>query len=204
MVLGVAKANGSEDMDLTKTNVGKRKRLSRDDWITGAMNSLSRRLNSKLTINDLCYQLGVTKGSFYAHFADWADFIRRLTAYWAADTTQIVIDRLDQMSDQPAEARLLALMRMIENTRLIRHDVAMRAWALYEPLVAQGVRNVDERRFNYVRAIFEEMGFSDAELDLRTRLFVVYHSSCAGIKLPTSGMGSEEEMMLRYTFFTRN
>ena len=61
----------------------KRTRFSRTDWLARAMDVLSRKGGARLRINDLCQELGVTKGSFYAHFEDRADFVRQFVAYWA-------------------------------------------------------------------------------------------------------------------------
>lgn len=43
-------------------------RLSREDWIDGAIIFLSRDRLEALTVNALAERLGVTKGSFYWHF----------------------------------------------------------------------------------------------------------------------------------------
>jgi hypothetical protein len=83
------------------------------------------------------------------------------------------------------------------------HDVVARAWATYNLDVAQGVREVDRLRFRYVQQIFHEMGFRGTELELRTHLFVVYHSAEPSLRLPPSGLSAEEELKLRHAFFCR-
>ncbi len=181
----------------------KRTRFSRTDWLARAMDVLSRKGGARLRINDLCQELGVTKGSFYAHFEDRADFVRQFVAYWAETFTQSVVNEIDKLADVTAKARLLALMRLLHHEKMARYDVAVRAWAAQESSVAQEVRKVDKLRFAYIRQIFHEMGFRGADLDLRTRLFVGYHSSEPGIQLPPSGLGEDEEIKLRHAFFTR-
>ena len=168
------------------------------------MDVLSKEGGARLNINPLCQQLGVTKGSFYAHFESQADFVGQLIGYWEEAFTQSVINKIDELKGQPASERLLALMRLLHEKRLAGYDIAFRAWAAQDLAVAKGVEKVDRRRFEYLRAIFRDMGFSGAELDVRTRLFVVYHSSNQGMRLPPSGLDADEEIKLRHSILTRS
>jgi len=167
------------------------------------MEVLSHEGGAKLTIDNLCKALGVTKGSFYAHFEGRADFVKQFVNYWAETSTQSVVEAIDSLAEQTPEERLLALMQLLHRERLGRYDVAVRAWAAQEQSVAKGVQKVDEQRYNYVRQIFYEMGFRRIDLDLRTRLFVVHHSSEQGMRLPPSSLDAEIEIKLRHAFFTR-
>lgn len=187
---------------MTSNSIVKR-RLSRNDWLARAMDVVTKKGHAKLNIDDLCRKLGVTKGSFYAHFEGRADFVQQFVAYWAAEFTQIAVSTIDQLADQSAEARLLAIMRMIHKKRLARYDVAVRAWAAQDSTVAKGVEEVDRIRFGYIRAIFHDMGFRGTDLDLRTRLFVVYYSSFEAMRLPATKLDADEEIRLRHAFFTR-
>lgn len=181
----------------------KRKRLTRTDWLALAMDVLSNEGEAKLTIDKLCLRLGVTKGSFYAHFEDRAEFVRQFLAYWAALYTQTIIAEIDGLADEPGEARLLALMRLLQQKQSARYDIAIRSWAAHDPVVAEGVERVDALRFEYLRGIFHDIGFRHSELDLRTRLFVVYHSSDQCMRLPRCGHSVEQEISLLHAFFTR-
>ncbi len=158
---------------------------------------------SKLNVFDLCAKLGVTKGSFYAHFEDRADFVERFLAYWAETFIQSVFNAISELEDPVPEGHLLALMRLLHHERMARHDVAVRAWAAQEPKVAKAVRKVDARRFEYIRQIFHDIGFRGTELDLQTRIFVVYHSSNEGMQHPPSGSDVDEEIRLKHAFFVR-
>ena len=181
----------------------KKKRLTQTDWLTLAMEVLSKEGEAKLTIDKLCLRLGVTKGSFYAHFEDRAEFVRQFVAHWAEYYTQTVIAEINEMGDASAETRLLVLMQLLQRKRFARYDIVIRSWAAHDPVVAEGVEHVDRLRFEYLRQIFHDMGFRGAELDLRTRLFVVYYSSEEGMRLPRSGLKAEREIKLRHAFFTR-
>ena len=124
-----------------------RKRLSQIDWLALAMGAVSKEGGAKLTIDSLCRKLGVMKGSFFAHFENRADFVRQFVAYGAENFTQSVISVIDELEDQTAEARLLALMRLLHRKRMAGYDIAMRAWATHDLIVAQGVQETDKLRF---------------------------------------------------------
>ena len=180
-----------------------RSRLSRRKWLALAMDVLSTDGGARLNITPLCQKLRVTKGSFYAHFESQADFVEQLIGYWEEAFTQSVITRLEEMHTQPAGDRLLKLMQLLHDNQLARYDIAFRAWAAQDLSIARGVEQVDRRRFEYVRSLLQEMGFSGSELDVRTRLFVVYHSSNAGMRLPPSRLEADDEIRLRHAILTR-
>ena len=70
----------------------------------------------------------------------------------------------------------MALADRVSTMALDRYDLTMRIWATQERKVARVVRRVDEQRLVFIRALFAEMGFRGEELEVRTRIFVVYHS----------------------------
>jgi hypothetical protein len=52
----------------------------------------------------------------------------------------------------------------------------MRAWAERDAMAAEAVAKVYQMRLGYIREAFSELGFNGAELEMRTRLYVCYHS----------------------------
>jgi hypothetical protein len=74
--------------------------------------------------------------------------------------------------------------------------VAVRGWAAQERGLAAQIARVDEERLAYVRRLFAEMGFRGSEREMRTRLFVVYHSmdQALEVRLPEA----EERKLLRH------
>ena len=44
-------------------------------------------------------------------------------------------------------------------------------------MAAEAVQRVYKRRMDFIRSIFSEAGFSGADLEMRTMLFVAYHTS---------------------------
>lgn len=167
------------------------------------MKTIAKEGGAKVTIDSLCRKLRVTKGSFYAHFDNRTDFVEQFVAYWSRSSTQSVIRAIDKLANETPEARLLALMRLLYQRRITGLEIAMRAWATRNSIVSQGIQATDKLRFEYVRGIFQDMGFRGRDLDLRTRLFVVYHGGEPSMRLPPSGLSREEELKLRHAFFCR-
>ena len=67
-------------------------------------------------------------------------------------------------------------MLMILEHDLTKYDLAIRGWAAHDPIAAKAVRLVYRMRLDFVRSIFSDIGFRGQELEMRTRLFVCYHS----------------------------
>jgi AcrR family transcriptional regulator len=177
-------------------------RYSRDEFLARSLDVLSEDGEAKLRIDRLVGELGVTKGSFYWHFENRADFVRSLADYWARSSTQVVIDDMEAMAGSPEE-RLLSLMKMVSRQDLAGHDLAMRTWASHEPEVASIVRKVDRMRLTFVRSLFKEMGFEGDDLEARTRIFVTANSLQRGILVREPKDKRQESLRQWHAFFTR-
>ena len=77
------------------------------------------------------------------------------------------------MPDDP-NYRLLWLLGQIADGNLNQHDYAIRRWGAFDPMAAKAVRRVDENRLAYVRELFLDMGFTDCDADLRSRMSYYY------------------------------
>lgn len=155
------------------TEIQDSSRFSREEFLARALEVLSEEGEGKLRIDRLVSVLGVTKGSFYWHFKDRADFVHSLARYWAKTSTDIVVSFLATAPEDPA-GRLRAIIGLVIRRDLTRWDLAMRSWATHETEVAAIVREVDQTRLKTVRGLFQRIGFEGRELDTRTRLFVTY------------------------------
>jgi len=150
--------------------------LTKEQWLSRALEILSRRANSRLRVRDLAKDLGVTTGSFYWHFNGREDFVQSLLEYWERVYTDEA-RRITQAIERSPQYRLLFLMRMILEQKLSLYDSAFRAWATEDPHVSDYVAKVDAKRLGYVGSLFREMGFSGTELKMRLRLWLVYESN---------------------------
>jgi len=150
-------------------------RLTRDNWLALALEILAQEGRAKIKIECIAERLGVTRGSFYAHFPDRRDFNNSIAVYWAETLTSKALANL-RLNKGSAQERLLMLIQRVKDDDLPKYDIVMRAWALDEPLVAEQVERVDRERYEYIKSLFAEMGFTGNDLEMRTMIFQVYHS----------------------------
>ncbi len=158
----------------------KRKRLTREDWLRRGLEVVAEEGFRELNIDRVARQLGVTKGSFYWHFANRKDFVLAVLDYWAELSTGKPIRRSEEIEPDPAR-RLHLIMLTLERAGLARYDVPIRAWAALDPDVARRVRRVDRERYAFVRRMFSGLGFRGNDLEARTRAFVVFQSMHLGM-----------------------
>jgi len=76
-------------------------RLDREEWLARALEVLGKQGAGELTVESLARQLGVTKGSFYWHFKDRANYFRQLIEYWDEFFTQTVIAEISTRDSSP-------------------------------------------------------------------------------------------------------
>jgi len=150
----------------------KKTKLCREQWLKKAMNALAKS-GGCLNIDDLVATLGVTKGSFYWHFKNREAFVKEVIDYWFHQYTENASHAANSIDGTPQD-KLFALMMHIQENNLNQYDIAFRSWGAREPKLANKIKKVDTFRLNYVRSLFKEMGFQGSELEMRTRMFVVY------------------------------
>ncbi len=143
-------------------------RLTVDDWLQAGYAILAEEGLNALKIDRLCARLGVTKGSFYWHFADTGAYRRALIESWAQLRDQDRRD-IEHIRDIPPRERLSQMMASLVRPRLWTLERAMREWARSDETVAAAVRSADRRLLNVVRQAFCDYGFDADEAELRAR-----------------------------------
>lgn len=139
------------------------------------MESLAQLGERQIGVRELCARLGVTTGSFYAHFHGREDFARSVAQHWRQRYTTSLIEELRGGESDPT-SRLRAVAEGVIQQGLGKYDVAIRAWAAHEPAAARIVRRVDDERLEFVRDGFRALGLRGADLDMRARTFMTYFS----------------------------
>ena len=139
-------------------------RLTREDWILAGFRALSRSGSAALKAEALARELKTTKGSFYWHFKDVADFETAMLAYWRVQATEQVIESVAQKSASPADD-LRSLLKIVTGLRSeahggLRAESAIRQWAATNSRVAEARHDVDAARLDYLAGQFVKAGFS--------------------------------------------
>ena len=143
-------------------------RLTREDWLLQALEVLAAQGPAKLNIQSLCQALGVSRGSFYWHFADRAAFIHALLEEWHLRYSAAVPEIIEAGGGTGRD-KFARLLRAVVENDLTRFDLPIRSWAMQEPEIAKLVERTDHFRLDYVTQLFEEMGFEGEELAMRAR-----------------------------------
>ncbi|MEO0973406.1 MAG: TetR/AcrR family transcriptional regulator [Pseudomonadota bacterium] len=140
-------------------------RLTREDWIRHGTDTLADTGFVALKVDPLAKRLGVSRGSFYWHFRDLADYQQAVLAHWHSRSTEQVITRIEATTDQ----RLTRLMREAFDAPWDL-ERAVRAWAAQESWVAQEVAQVDQARLHYVEGLLREEGLPRSAAKARALL----------------------------------
>jgi AcrR family transcriptional regulator len=125
-------------------------RLTRDDWLDAAFQAVVDGGFHKVRVLLLADTLGVTRGSFYWHFADHAELVSALLARWharemAANQTMSAPTSPDARTDleQLLENALAHAGANLEN---MRFELALRGLGRRDAAVAQMLAEVDAQR----------------------------------------------------------
>ena len=153
-----------------------KKRVSKADWLSSAMEAFRHEGETGVRIVALARKLKVNKAGFYWHFKDRNDLLDQLFDLWVHEFTEVVTENTILKSLPPKE-RLLATMNMIYDHNLGELDVHFNAWALKDQSVKQKVERVMAQRVEYLKEIFLKAGCRAPQAEMRAELFVGYESN---------------------------
>ncbi len=146
--------------------------LQAQDWTLAALRALARDGIGGVRVEALARELGVTKGSFYHHFAKRELLLEAMVELWRQLATDRVI-RDTEAAGADARARLLELTQLVfvDEGEYTHVDAAVRDWAATRPQVARAVAEIDARRLAYVEGLLCESGLAPALATSRATLF---------------------------------
>jgi AcrR family transcriptional regulator len=149
--------------------------LTPQAWIDAATAVLVDEGIDHVRVDVLANQLQVTRGSFYWHFRDREDLLRRVLQHWSELATAQLTHRLASARTDPREQLqdVISLpFRGRAAARAARIELAIRAWARRDPMAQQALDAADAARLDYHQQIFEALGFASEEA--RSRGFLLY------------------------------
>ena len=171
-----------------------RQSLTPEAWIDAATEVLVDRGIDHVRVDVLATQLGVTRGSFYWHFRDREDLLRRVLEAWRNRATVQLTRRLT-LAGQDARAQLRDVISLPHRgrsaARAARIELAIRAWARRDQMAREAVDEADQQRIAYHGQIFESLGFGPDEATLRA--FVVYSYEVAESLLHQQGQTQDRQ-----------
>jgi AcrR family transcriptional regulator len=171
-------------------------RLSREDWILAGFRALTAGGVAALRVEPVARALNTTKGSFYWHFADPADWRSAMLQYWEDVAYLKVIAELATLP--PGAARLSALIpQAVTGGRDPSHggisaEPALREWARFAPDVAKTVARVDAGRIAFLAQCLADMRGDGADA---TRAGRTVYAAYLGLQ-SLQGTAAEDEAAL--------
>jgi AcrR family transcriptional regulator len=173
--------------------------LTPEAWIEAATKVLVDQGIDHVRVDVLAGELGVTRGSFYWHFRDREDLLRRVLAAWRELATTQLTERLERAHTDPRQQvhDVISLpFRGRAAARAARIELAIRAWARRDDMARAAVDEADASRIAYHVHLFQALGFALAEA--RSRAFLLYGYEVAESILHRQG--SDEQRRARATF----
>lgn len=165
-------------------------RLDRDQWLAHGLEVLAAEGSAGLSLNNMIEQFHVTKGSFYWHFENQADFQSALIDYWHEEEN-LAIGATAYAAGDGAEERLRELMQLVIVEDHNRFDAVLSVLAIQNPSLKPKLHAAYEFRINWVRKRFQELGYRGEDLALRTRMFVAFMMSESTV---SAGLGMKKRL----------
>jgi AcrR family transcriptional regulator len=142
--------------------------LSAKDWLDQGLRVLAERGFTALKAEPLAKAMGVSRGSFYWHFADIGAYRAAILEHWRDVAAEQIIANLEASSkdDNPL---VILLRRTFRGKPAL--ESAVRSWATLDPVARAAVQATDRRRLSYVESLFERSGVSRGVARSRAQIF---------------------------------
>lgn len=147
---------------------------TRDSWLDCGLKVLATDGITGLRISDLAASLSVTKGSFYHHFVDLADFRRCILAHFEKGSTTRYIQANQLLDGLSPPDRLLALADAVLDEEEAHRglEVNVRSWASQNDDAHDTLERIDFRRMAYLTELAVGIvGDSTRAPDLATSIY---------------------------------
>ncbi|NEQ68303.1 MAG: TetR/AcrR family transcriptional regulator [Symploca sp. SIO2D2] len=175
--------------------------LTRQDWIEQGLKTLAETGVETVRVEPLAKVMGVTKGSFYWHFKNREDFLEAILQEWVNWQTNSIIEQVEALGGD-ATTKLLYLFELaIQDDG--RAENAIRAWATSNSKITTVLAQVDQRRLNYTKDLFLQVGFTPFEAMVRARM--VYYALVGEFTIGTRSDQTERlaEIRLQHAILTQ-
>lgn len=150
-------------------------RLDRRAWMAAAFGELAAHGWDGVRVEPIASILGVTKGSFYWHFADRDALVAAMFLRWSEGRVRAI--RLETADDADPRAllyRLIDLYARGPNTRGLAIELAIRGLARADSRAADAVAAVDGERLARVAHLFGKLGANNTQAEAKAFLFYAF------------------------------
>ncbi len=147
-----------------------KRRLSRDDWIAAALEAIAQDGLAAVAVEPLAARLGVTKGSFYAHFSTRDELIEATLSNWERSHVGPGLAQLIEIEDPEARLRavMLAAVRFSQSRAPSVHVNLL--GELGDARVRSAVARVTTQRVDLLTATYRQLGLPPRRATDRARI----------------------------------
>jgi AcrR family transcriptional regulator len=142
------------------------RRLSREDWIAVARQTLVAAGVEDVKVDLLAHRLRVTRGSFYHHFEHRQALLDALLEDWVSSNRR----EIAAVHATGADMKHLFRVWIWEDREFPAFDIAVRAWARKAERVARAMREIDDAWVALLQSLFEAKGVAAPESFVRARI----------------------------------
>jgi AcrR family transcriptional regulator len=155
-------------------------------------------------IESLAQALGVSKGGFYWHFRDRQSLLEEMLDAWERTWVDEVVEAVEA-EDGHARSRLRRLFALAaaSGAELLKIELAIRNWARREEAVAERLRQVDNRRMDYMRSLFGVICEDDDDVEARCLLAFSLFIGGHFVSVDHGGRSRAEVLELALKWLTR-
>ena len=144
-------------------------RTPRSTWIEAGLQVLAAGGPDAVRVEPLAKSLGVTRGSFYGHFEDRGALLEAMLDTWQQAATNEVLEQVEHRGGDP-RAKIRHAGALTFSEELLPIELAIRDWSRRQPAVAERLREVDNRRMEYLRSLFGDLCADEEEIEARSVL----------------------------------
>ena len=155
---------------MTKERTERGWRGTPDIWLDAAYELLVEGGVDAVKVMPLAERLGLSRTSFYWHFADREALLAGLVDRWRTRNTVNLVARCESPAATISEA-MLNLFDCWYDSALFdsRLEFAMRTWSLTDASVAAAMSQADDIRVAAITGLFRRFGYGATEADTRAR-----------------------------------
>lgn len=143
--------------------------LSAQDWLDRGLKTLATQGFAALKAEPLAKAMGVSRGSFYWHFADVGAFHAAVLNAWREVAAEAIITHVEAAS--AGADPLIVLLQRVYSEKLAL-ERAVRSWATSDVAAKAAVQAIDRRRLDYVEGLIRAKGVA-ADI-AQTRAQILY------------------------------
>ncbi|WP_235783469.1 TetR/AcrR family transcriptional regulator [Amycolatopsis orientalis] len=145
-------------------------RLSAGDWARAALNAIAEGGLAAVAVEPLARTLGVTKGSFYAHYRNRDELITAALSEWGRSHGEAGLARFAAIAD-PAQRLRELLTVVVQAVQPLAPSVHLSLLGdRNDPRVKEAIGQVNRARLDLLTRTYRELGLSPDRAASRARV----------------------------------